>query len=369
MKFLSENLGFGINEIILLEEAHKIIKNRKGRTINFKSKKRKGVVLKVLNFYNLSFVEKDSKSNIIIIGDYYCNVLFEKTQEVTVLYKEIFREKVKNTLDKFCLNNSGKNSDIRLNILYDFLKEINLLFDNGNLHLKLKSISKNKKKFILFSTHFYIFIKFLILAHKRISLSDLTTFSDISEKLNDKNNEINYNLPIIKSILDADVIYLNIIRTDLNIEKNLIQIPKAIQIALDSFETNLRNFLLKNLLNNFTRPIKNHFNNFPDLRRNVIDEMKRSKKSSIFIEKFRRSNYENKNDLKWLFEQMMFSHYAKFISKNSFIRNFFKNLNYEEDLREISKLRNIPAHIKTEAKRNISMLISKMYIYERIFKR
>jgi len=69
---------------------------------------------------------------------------------------------------------------------------------------------------------------------------------------------------------------------------------------------------------------------------------------------------------------MYFSDYPKFISRNNFIKCYFKNstlnLDYENDLRKIAQIRHIDAHNKTQAKRDISKVLDRMYEYECIFK-
>ncbi len=373
MKFLTENLDFGIDEFILLEEALEIIKNRKGKQINLNSKIRKETILKVLNFYNLTYIDKGSDSNNIKIGDHHSKILLEKTKDAIFQYKELFTKRIKTYLDNFFLVNSIPKDSKRLIIIYGFLKEISSLMYNSSLDCKIQAISGNKKKFVFYSTYFDIFIRFLISIYELISKDDIINLSEISKKLDVRKKIIYYFSPIIKIVLNVkDITYFNIIRPDLNFEKNFTQIPKVFQGLVKTFEYNLRYFLVNKLLNHFTLPIQNHFEDFNRHRRMAITEMMRSKESQSMINKFKHSDYANKDDLKWIVDQMYFSDYPKFISRNNFIKCYFKNstlnLDYENDLRKIAQIRHIDAHNKTQAKRDISKVLDRMYEYECIFK-
>ena len=201
--------------------------------------------------------------------------------------------------------------------------------------------------------------------------SKISNFSSLLSSLTiDLKEEDKLKSELIK-LLKLDLVYFNIVRLDFSIEKNFIQIPMRVQKTLEEFENNVRTFLKNQLLKNVKGEIKTYFPNktFKDLRKGAIKEMKRSGKSISEVDVFKQSNYKNHDDLTWIFQEMSFGDYSAFIKhNNSFLNIFFTNIDYEEDIRLLGKMRNIPAHNKERAERDISKHLEILYEYEKIFK-
>lgn len=271
----------------------------------------------------------------------------------------------------FNMHKEPVTDDERLIHLYNFLKnnhesllkgEVNVFYDD-----KENELVRFDPKF----NYFILTLRVLIEIFGSLSDSKIINPPYLAKKMKLSIKDIRYIRLQLEKILKIQPVFFNFPRSDLPSESNPLTIPMEVQNILADFEIHLRDFLINVLLANESNNVSNFFppKMLRKLRKDAIKEMKESKKTPAFIQCFKSSNLLNKKDLIWIFEQMSCSHYIKFIDHNlRFLGKYFKNFDYKNDLRTYyGKFRNIKAHIKTKAERDISTHLGVLYGYEKVF--
>ncbi len=372
MKTLEEKFGLTNNEYIHLFESIDIIANRKTNIIQLKTKRRKSNFLKFLSRYNLPVASKKTSTYSIVIEDYSCDNFIEIMEPLLYAYWKDFKEVKSKLYNSFFLTEANLNSDNRLFIVYNLLKKLNKSLV-GRTSIIYKSSLNLEIKFS-FSQFYYLSIVLMEI----YSLIKNSRTKSIPYILKDLEIPSLYQRSItinLKNLFRINLEYFNIIRLDIRLEKNYIKIPMAIQKLLDDFELDLRRFLIKILIKKMNKPILSYFPNnrknvnmFKILKKKAISEMKKSDKNPLYILQFRKSNFNSLNHLVFIFEEMSNNDYIEFIKHNfSFFKEHLGTYNYESELRKIAQLRNIKAHNKTEAERNVSKHLQLMSKYKYIF--
>ncbi|MFX0066625.1 MAG: hypothetical protein ACFFC7_31180 [Candidatus Hermodarchaeota archaeon] len=331
---------------------------------------RKKTVEKILLEYNLPYASRSASTHSITMENYTCTQFIKIVTPIIDSYNKEARKTLLDIFSKFFNKIPSSSQDERLMFLYDVLLKLQPLAMTKKENATINMIKKHRPKFTINSDYYVLTVQVIIELYQAVLNSKLVLLSTITEKLGFSLKELRYIKPILKEILKIQPIYFNNVRLDLSVEKNPLRIPMAVQKVLKSFEIHLREFLIKKILTNMNSPIEDYFPRgmFKKAKSAAIWEMKKSKTYKSDIDRFRHSNFRNKADLLWIFEQLGYSDYIKIISHNfHFLVKYFGNRDYKNELKKIGQFRNIWAHIKTEAERNISQHLELLYIYERIF--
>ncbi len=358
-----------IDELRLLDESIIRIHQSRSNIVNLGSLDRKKITIKVLNLYNITYIEKKGKSHKIIIERYFVKKFEEICNPKIDDFKKKFLKELIDHVNLFFTKNYFPIKK-RLIHLYSIMENIESVLISRELNGFLFQIHTKKTKFCLFSNYFKVIVNAIISIYETIKKSNLISRYDLISEWEKNIEEKEYFFSILKELLDKKLILFNILREDLPIENNCILIPKAIQNSLNSFELLLRHTLIRILLEQTITEINIFFppGKFRNYKQEAKKELRESGKSIEIIENFTSSNFRNENDLRLIFEAMSNNDYINFMVHNhNLLPLDLQTSNYVKDLKKIGKLRNIPAHNKSQAEREISEFTEILYNYFKIF--
>jgi len=367
LSFIEENW----ENVRLLKKIISDIKQANNENIILNSKKKKELIMRVLDTVNLAYVDKKTTNNSIVMPKHSQNKFLKIIKPVINRKFAELDNLVKSELNNIQNLHLIEIDDYRLAILKNKTIE---LYDFKIHGIESNFIIELKNKFRYFdreSEYLYFTIIGMIKIIEAIKVEKLLCFDRIYETYFLQEKEIRYTQKIIMKLLSvSDLTYFNMIQKNEYGNTNYTNIPNSVRKLVSKFEFEFREFFTHLILKNrSSRSIESFFyQDFEMLKQKAISSMIETNEHVDEIENFRKTQQFSHIQIRKIVDELLFSAYMRLIKHNSdILGKIFDNFDYQRELKELKDLRNIDKHEKSQIYPNLSYLISLFYKYTNIF--
>ena len=374
MESLKQRYGYSVEVVERLKEALCLIEARTSNIISFRSKERKQQVIKILHDYNLTYVDRNTRTHSVVMGPSCCKQFREIVEPIVMIYQQALENEYTSVLNSILDRYSPTFQDMRQSHLFLKLDKLKDALEGRDKVIFYDTQGKTKKKITTSSSYFLLVLVLLKEIYRAVHHNRLIHLPTVAKRHGFTKSEFQYVYRTIDWFLEYKPVYFNCIRHDMNSEENILKLPKVVQNVTAQFEVELREFLRVTLLKHANNAIRSYFPEeiIDDLINRAKIDMEESQQPIDCIAELHDPTLSSPEALKWVFQQMAFWQYRKYIQFNygAIYSNYFPR-RWGRDLNRINSFRIIIAHHKVLSRKDeiaISQHLARIFRYLHIFR-